>query len=56
VIAAKTAALFSAAAEAGAMAAGAEPAQWLAMREYGRNLGISFQLGTDALIIPAARR
>src|SRR5258705_2539783 len=49
VITAKTAALFSAAAEAGAMAAGAEPEQWLAMREYGRNLGISFQLVDDAL-------
>ncbi len=49
VITAKTAALFSAAAEAGAMAAGADPVQWQAMGEYGRNLGISFQLVDDAL-------
>ena len=49
VITAKTAALFSAAAEAGAMAAGANCEEWQAMREYGRNLGISFQLVDDAL-------
>src|SRR5712671_6809910 len=48
VITAKTAALFSAAAEAGAMAAGANPEDWQAMGEYGRNLGISFQLVDDA--------
>src|SRR5437764_2429106 len=49
VITAKTAALFSAAAEAGAMAAGADSTQWQALREYGRNLGIAFQLVDDAL-------
>ena len=49
VITAKTAALFSAAAEAVAMAAGANPEEWQAMGEYGRNLGISFQLVDDAL-------
>jgi len=49
VITAKTAALFAAAAEAGAMAARADPTQWVAMREYGHNLGIAFQLVDDAL-------
>ena len=49
VITAKTAALFAAAAEAGAMAAGAPPAQYEALRDYGRNLGIAFQLVDDAL-------
>ena len=49
VISAKTAALFAAAAEAGAMAAGAEAMQSQAMHDYGRNLGIAFQLVDDAL-------
>jgi octaprenyl-diphosphate synthase len=49
VITAKTAALFAAAAEAGAMAAGSTRAQWEAMRDYGRHLGIAFQLVDDAL-------
>jgi octaprenyl-diphosphate synthase len=49
VIAAKTAALFAAAAEAGAYAAGAEAKQTEAMRSYGYNLGIAFQLVDDAL-------
>jgi octaprenyl-diphosphate synthase len=49
VISAKTAALFSAAAEAGAYAAGAEARQTEAMRNYGYNLGIAFQLVDDAL-------
>jgi octaprenyl-diphosphate synthase len=49
VISAKTAALFAAAAEAGAYSAGAEAAQTEAMRRYGYNLGISFQLVDDAL-------
>ena len=31
------------------MAAGADPEQWQALREYGRNLGIAFQLVDDAL-------
>jgi octaprenyl-diphosphate synthase len=49
VITAKTAALFAAAAEAGAMIAGAPEVQSRAMYEYGRNLGIAFQLVDDAL-------
>jgi octaprenyl-diphosphate synthase len=49
VISAKTAALFAAAAQAGAMAAGADAAQWEAMHDYGLNLGIAFQLVDDAL-------
>lgn len=49
VIAAKTAALFAAAAEAGAVAAGAERLQAEAMRDYGYHLGIAFQLVDDAL-------
>ena len=49
VISAKTAALFAAAAEAGAYAAGAEARQTEGMRSYGYNLGIAFQLVDDAL-------
>ena len=49
VISAKTAALFAAAAEAGAMIAGAEEAHSRAFYEYGRNLGIAFQLVDDTL-------
>jgi octaprenyl-diphosphate synthase len=49
VITAKTAALFAAAAESGAMAAGASRGHSEALREYGRNLGIAFQLVDDAL-------
>jgi octaprenyl-diphosphate synthase len=49
VISAKTAALFASAAEAGAMIAGASPEQTKALRDYGYNLGISFQLIDDAL-------
>ncbi len=49
VITAKTAALFSAAAEAGAMTAGVERVHSDALRDYGRNLGIAFQLVDDAL-------
>ena len=49
VITAKTAALFSAAAEAGAVIAGAEDNHSRALAEYGRNLGIAFQLVDDAL-------
>ncbi len=49
VITAKTAALFAAAAEAGAMTAGASHAHTDALRDYGRNLGIAFQLVDDAL-------
>lgn len=49
VISAKTAALFAAAAEAGAYAAGADARQTGGMRDYGYNLGIAFQLVDDAL-------
>jgi octaprenyl-diphosphate synthase len=49
VISAKTAALFAAAAQAGAMIAGAAEAQSQAFSQYGYNLGIAFQLIDDAL-------
>ena len=49
VIRAKTAVLFSAAAEVGAIVAGAERAVKAAFRSYGANLGIAFQLIDDAL-------
>jgi octaprenyl-diphosphate synthase len=49
VITAKTAALFSAAAESGGMIAGAAAAQSRALAAYGLNLGIAFQLVDDAL-------
>ena len=49
IIGAKTAALFAAAAEAGAVAAGADDARVAAMRAYGMNLGLAFQLADDAL-------
>jgi octaprenyl-diphosphate synthase len=49
IIAAKTAELFAAAAEAGAVAAGAGDAKIAAMRAYGLNLGLAFQLADDAL-------
>ena len=46
---AKTAELFAAAAEAGAVSAGANAARSAALRAYGRNLGLAFQLADDAL-------
>jgi octaprenyl-diphosphate synthase len=49
VITAKTAALFAAAAESGAMIAGGSRDYVRAMRTYGRDLGIAFQLIDDAL-------
>jgi len=49
VIEAKTAALFSAAAEVGAIVADRPKSQAAALRSYGRNLGIAFQLVDDAL-------
>lgn len=49
VITAKTAALFSAASESGAVLARATPEQCVALRDYGHNLGIAFQLIDDAL-------
>ena len=49
VVSAKTAALFAAAAESGAVIAGQSDQQIAAMRDYGQNLGIAFQLVDDAL-------
>ncbi len=49
IISAKTAELFAAAAEAGAVSAGASAAQSDALRAYGQNLGLAFQLTDDAL-------
>ncbi|HEY0053103.1 MAG TPA: polyprenyl synthetase family protein [Caulobacteraceae bacterium] len=49
IITAKTAELFAAAAEAGAVAAGVSPERTAALRAYGLNLGLAFQLVDDAL-------
>ena len=49
VIGAKTAALFAAAAEVGAVVAGRPKDEQAALESYGRNLGIAFQLVDDAL-------
>jgi octaprenyl-diphosphate synthase len=49
IIAAKTAALFSAATEVGAALAHRPAAEQTALKSYGRNLGIAFQLIDDAL-------
>ena len=49
IISAKTAELFAAAAEAGAVGAGADAAATQALRDYGMALGIAFQLADDAL-------
>ena len=49
VIRAKTAMLFEAATEVGAMAGGADEAGRKALRDYGRELGIAFQLVDDVL-------
>jgi octaprenyl-diphosphate synthase len=49
IIRAKTAELFAAAAEAGAVSAGAAPARCRALRQYGQDLGLAFQLVDDAL-------
>jgi octaprenyl-diphosphate synthase len=49
VITAKTAALFAAAAESGAMIAGGSREFTTAMRSYGHDLGVAFQLIDDAL-------
>ncbi|MEO1089194.1 MAG: polyprenyl synthetase family protein [Pseudomonadota bacterium] len=48
-ITAKTAKLFEAAAEIGAVVAGRPPADAAALAEYGRSIGIAFQLIDDAL-------
>ena len=49
VVSAKTAALFAAAAESGAVIAAQAPERIAAMHRYGQNLGIAFQLVDDAL-------
>ena len=49
VIRGKTAALFAAACQVGAVVAGCPPAQEAALTEYGMNIGIAFQLVDDAL-------
>jgi octaprenyl-diphosphate synthase len=49
VVSAKTAALFAAAAESGAVIAARSSDYVCAMRDYGQNLGIAFQLVDDAL-------
>lgn len=49
IINAKTAALFSAAAEVGAVLADRPKAEQAALRSYGKNLGIAFQLLDDVL-------
>jgi octaprenyl-diphosphate synthase len=49
IISAKTAELFAAAAEAGAIAAEAAPDKAASIRSYGMNLGLAFQLADDAL-------
>jgi octaprenyl-diphosphate synthase len=49
IIEAKTAELFAAAAESGAVSAGASEAEVRALRSYGLNLGLAFQLVDDAL-------
>jgi octaprenyl-diphosphate synthase len=49
VIARKTAYLFSACCEIGALLGGANPAQQAMMRDYGMNLGMAFQLIDDVL-------
>ena len=49
IISAKTAELFAAAAEAGAVGAGADERSVEALRVFGLNLGLAFQLADDAL-------
>ncbi len=49
IITAKTAELFAAAAEAGAVCGGADAQQASALRDFGLNLGLAFQLADDAL-------
>ena len=49
VVESKTAALFAAATHAGAAIAGGNEAKQEALRRYGRNLGVAFQLVDDAL-------
>jgi octaprenyl-diphosphate synthase len=49
IVSAKTAELFAAAAEAGAVGVGGDQAATSALRSFGLNLGLAFQLADDAL-------
>ncbi len=49
----KTASLFAASAECGAITAGAAPIKSAALREFGRNFGIAFQMLDDLLDLTA---
>ncbi|MGB8658558.1 MAG: polyprenyl synthetase family protein [Candidatus Zixiibacteriota bacterium] len=49
IISAKTASLFTASCEAGAVAAGADRKNQKMLREYGQNLGMAFQITDDLL-------
>ncbi|MGH6957684.1 MAG: polyprenyl synthetase family protein, partial [Caulobacteraceae bacterium] len=49
IVGAKTAELFAAAAEAGAVSAGASEGEARAVRDFGRAFGVAFQLADDAL-------
>ncbi len=49
IIRAKSAELFAASAEAGAVSAGVSDAKVIALRDYGINFGMAFQLADDAL-------
>jgi octaprenyl-diphosphate synthase len=55
VIRSKTAELFAAACEVGAVVAGRSAAECKAMRDYGMNLGIAFQISDDVLDYVAVR-
>ena len=55
IIDAKTAALFSAACEVGAVVAGADVKESDALRDYGRYLGLAFQIADDALDYAASQ-
>ena len=56
VIRAKTAELFAAACEVGAVVAGRTPAECQAMRDYGMYLGIAFQISDDVLDYAASEK
>jgi octaprenyl-diphosphate synthase len=56
IVRAKTAELFAAAAESGAVSAGAPPERRRALRRYGQDLGLAFQLVDDALDYSGERR
>jgi len=56
VISSKTAALFAAACEVGAFVAGASPERCAALRDYGANLGIAFQISDDVLDYAASEQ